>query len=102
MSRMENTGEQNAGKQGGATEQIREKAQEVGQTIRDVGQQARETAQQQYENLRRQAGEYYETGRQQAMEWEQSLEDYVRQQPVKSLLIAAGVGVILGALWKRS
>lgn len=102
MSRMDNPGESTAGPKSSTVENIREKAEEVGQTIRDMGQQARETARQKYEDLRQQAGEYYETGRQHAMEWEQSLEDYVRQQPVKSLLIAAGVGVLLGALWKRS
>ena len=30
------------------------------------------------------------------MEWEQGLEDYVREQPIKSLLIAAGVGMLMG------
>lgn len=98
MSRMEDS----TTEQGGATESIREKAQEVGQGIRDIGEQARQAAREKYEHLREQAGEYYETGRQQAKEWEQSLEGYVREQPIKSLLIAAGVGLLLGALWKRS
>jgi ElaB/YqjD/DUF883 family membrane-anchored ribosome-binding protein len=105
MSRMEDTagqGQQEQGQQGGVADQVRERAQQVGQQLRDMGSQARDTAQQQYEQLRQQAQEYYESGRERAMEWEQGLEDYVRQQPVKSLLIAAGVGVILGALWKRS
>jgi ElaB/YqjD/DUF883 family membrane-anchored ribosome-binding protein len=108
MSRMEDTagqGQQDQGQQGGGAgmaDQVRERAQQVGQHLRDMGTQARDTAQQQYDHLRQQAQEYYETGRARAMEWEQGLEDYVRQQPVKSLLIAAGVGVILGALWKRS
>lgn len=106
MSRMEDTagsGQQSESQeQGGTAEQLRNKAQQVGQQLREVGDQVRSTAQEQYEQLRTQASEYYETGRQRAMEWEQSLENYVREQPVKSLLIAAGVGVILGALWKRS
>ena len=33
---------------------------------------------------------------------EPELEEYVREQPIKSLLMAAGVGVLLGILWKRS
>ena len=37
-----------------------------------------------------------------AMEWEQNLESYVQDQPIKSLLIAAGVGALLGFLWRRS
>ena len=52
--------------------------------------------------LRDQASEYYEQGRQRAQEWEQGLEQYVQEKPVQSLLIAAGVGMLLGLLWKRS
>ena len=58
-------------------------------------------AQQQFENLRHTATEYYEQGKEKAMQWEQGLEDYVREQPVKSLLIAAGVGMLVGMIWRR-
>ena len=44
----------------------------------------------------------YDQGRQKAQEWQQDLEQYVQDQPVKALLIAAGVGMLLGILWKRS
>ena len=52
--------------------------------------------------LRDQANEYYETGRERAREWEQGLEQYVQEKPLQAVLIAAGVGVLLGLLWKRS
>lgn len=101
MSRMEDSGAAQPA-EGGTAENIRNKAKEVGEQLRDMGQQAREKAQAQYERLREHASEYYESGRRHAQEWEQSLESYVREQPIKSLLIAAGIGVVLGALWKRS
>ena len=94
MSRME-------GNQGGAG-QLKDTAKQVQQNIRDMGGQVREAAQEQYENLRDQAQGYYEEGRQRAHEWEQSLEQYVQEKPIQSLLIAAGVGMLLGILWKRS
>jgi ElaB/YqjD/DUF883 family membrane-anchored ribosome-binding protein len=81
---------------------IRETAAEVQQNIRDMGGQIREAAAESYDNLRDQAREYYEQGRERALEWEQGLEDYVREKPLRSLLIAAGVGMLLGILWKRS
>jgi len=34
-------------------------------------------------------------------EWEQSLEGYVKEKPVQSLLIAAGVGVVIGLLLRK-
>ena len=97
MSRMnEPTG------QGGATGDIRETASQVGQNIRDLGSQMRDAASQQYDQVRQQAQEYYEQGRERAREIEQSLEQYVQEKPIQSLLIAAGVGMLLGILWKRS
>ncbi len=81
---------------------IRETAQQVGQNLRDMGSQVREAAQQGYEQVRQQASEYYEQGRERAREIQQSLEQYVQEKPIQSLLIAAGVGMLLGILWKRS
>ena len=52
-------------------------------------------------SLRDQATQYYSDGRERAMEWEQSLEDYVKQQPLKAILMAAGAGLLLGIIWKR-
>ena len=88
--------------QSGTAGQIRDTAQQVGQGLRDMGGQAREMVSEQYDNLREQAGQYYEQGRERAHEWEQGLEDYVHEKPIQSLLIAAGVGMLLGMLWKRS
>ena len=86
--------------QGSAT-QMRETAAQVQQNIRDMGNQVRDAAQEKYNELRDQASEYYEEGRQRAQEWEQNLETYVQEQPIKALLIAAGVGAVLGFLWRR-
>jgi ElaB/YqjD/DUF883 family membrane-anchored ribosome-binding protein len=55
----------------------------------------------QYGHLRDQASEYYERGRDMAQQWEQNLEGYIQEQPIKSILIAAGVGLLLGVLLKR-
>ena len=52
----------------------------------------RDAAQEKLQNVREQAADYYERGRESAREWEQGVEDYIKEQPIKSLLIAAGVG----------
>jgi ElaB/YqjD/DUF883 family membrane-anchored ribosome-binding protein len=85
----------------GTARALKETATEVGENLRNLGSQVREQATQQYENMREQASDYYEQGRQRAMEMEQTLEDYVQEKPIQSLLIAAGVGMLLGLLWKR-
>ena len=89
------------GNAGGTAGSLRETASEVGENLRNLGSQVRDQATQQYENMRQQANDYYEQGRQRAMEMEQSLEDYVQEKPIQALLIAAGVGMLLGLLWKR-
>ena len=81
---------------------LRDSAKEVKENLRELGSQVRDTATQQYEQLREQASDYYQQGRDRAMEMEQSLEQYVQEKPIQSLLIAAGVGMLLGILWKRS
>lgn len=80
---------------------LRESAAQVGENIRDMGSQVRQQATEQYEQFRDQASDYYEKGRDRAMELEQSLEQYVQEKPIQALLMAAGVGMLLGLLWKR-
>jgi len=92
----------NEGQGTGAGGQLKDSASQVGEDLRNLGSQARDAATQSYEQLRQQASEYYETGRQRATEMEQSLEQYVQEKPIQSLLIAAGVGMLLGMIWKRS
>ena len=81
--------------------QLKESASQVGEDLRNLGSQARDAATQTYEQLRQQAGDYYEQGRARATEMEQNLEQYVQEKPIQSLLMAAGVGLLLGILWKR-
>ena len=40
-------------------------------------------------------------GREKVRQVEQSIEQYIREQPLKSMLIAAGVGLVLGRFWMR-
>ena len=101
MSRM-NESMSEKGQGGAGTGQLKDTAQQVGQNLRDMGSQVRDVAKEQYDNLRNQASEYYDQGREMVNEYQQSLENYVQEQPVKSLLIAAGVGMLLGILWRRS
>jgi ElaB/YqjD/DUF883 family membrane-anchored ribosome-binding protein len=87
--------------QSGATGQLKEKASEMAQSLRDMGSSVKDVAKEQYENVRDKAEEYYEYGRERAQEWQQQAEDYIREQPLKSVLIAAGVGILLGVIWRR-
>ena len=67
------------------------------ETGKEIGGQAQELIAQGKEV----AAEYYEEGRNQVLAWQQQLEYQVREKPLQSLLMAAGVGLLLGLLRRR-
>jgi ElaB/YqjD/DUF883 family membrane-anchored ribosome-binding protein len=106
MSRLDNPSNQGGA---GAVDKIKDKTQEAKEKLREMGSaasqqvdQLKDSANEYYQQGREKAQEYYEQGRQKAMEMEQNLEEYVREQPLKSVMIAAGIGLLLGILWRRS
>jgi ElaB/YqjD/DUF883 family membrane-anchored ribosome-binding protein len=70
--------------------QVREQARELRTQARDIGAQAVEAA-----------SEYYQQGREMVQGLEQTLEAQIRDKPIQALLIAGGIGLLLGLLWKR-
>jgi len=98
MSRMN----ESMGDASQAASKVKDAASQIGQSAREIGSQVRDAATEQYSQVRDRANEYYEQGRQKAQEWEQGLESYVHEKPMQALLVAAGVGLLLGILWKRS
>ena len=66
-----------------------------------LGSTVRDTAQETVERLRAGAADSAREGRDKAQQVERSLAQYVREQPLKSILIAAGVGLVLGRFWMR-
>ena len=104
MSRIDDSSGQGAqqGQGGGAGQQLREAGAQLRDQASQQFGQVRDQASQYYEQGRDRAVEYYEQGRQRAMEMEQNLENYIREQPVKAVLIAAGIGCLLGFIWRRS
>ena len=82
-----------------AGNQVRETAQDVGtyvkETAQDMGTQVKETMQA--------AGtQVYEQGRESLQDLNRTVEDQIRQRPLQALLVAGGIGVLLGFLWQRS
>jgi ElaB/YqjD/DUF883 family membrane-anchored ribosome-binding protein len=86
----------------GEGQNVADQAQQVGQNLRDLGGQVRDAAREKYQHLSEQAQDYYQQGREKAQEWEEGLESYIQEKPLQAVLIAAGIGVLIGLLWKRS
>ena len=78
---------------------VKETAQNVGtqvkETVQDMGTQAKETIQA--------AGtQVYEQGRENLQDLNRTIEGQIRRRPLQALLVAGGIGVLLGILWQRS
>lgn len=67
----------------------------------DVAHDVRERASEAAHQVRERAGEYIEAGRAKARDWEEGIEGFVQEKPLQSLLMAAGVGLLVGLLWRR-
>ena len=70
--------------------QVRDTAQEVGAQVSETARQVGETA-----------SASYEQGREKMGEVQHYLEDTIRTKPLQSVLLAAGVGLLIALLWKR-
>jgi ElaB/YqjD/DUF883 family membrane-anchored ribosome-binding protein len=67
----------------------------VKETVQDMGTQAKETVQ-------TVGTQVYEQGQKSLQELNQTLEAQIRERPLQALLVAGGIGVLLGLLWRRS
>ena len=85
--------------------QGRDSAQEAGAQVRDkaqeAGAQVRDKAQEMVRQGKEIASDYYQQGRQQMEAVENTLEDGIRAKPLQSVLIAAGIGMLLGLVLKK-
>lgn len=84
-----------------ASNRLSGKARTVTQDIQELGGLARDMAQEQVEQLRASASGYLEEGRDNVQQLGRGFEQFIRRQPLKSILIAAGVGLVLGRFWMR-
>jgi ElaB/YqjD/DUF883 family membrane-anchored ribosome-binding protein len=87
------------------TERLEDKTQEAAAEFRDRANQTREQVREHAEALSAQAkevaAEYCRQGRAIAGEWQRVLEEQIREKPIQSLLVAGGIGVLVGLLWRR-
>jgi ElaB/YqjD/DUF883 family membrane-anchored ribosome-binding protein len=84
-----------------SNETLRSKAVETRDNITDMAHIAKDAVKDKYNDLKDKVSEKYGEGKQKLGEFEESMAHRVREAPMKSVLIAAGVGLALGFLWRR-
>lgn len=84
-----------------AMERFGTQAKEMGKDFQEIGGTAVEALQEKFGELHDTAAEYYEQGKDKFSEVERSIEQFIKQQPLKSVLIAAAAGWLFGRFWMR-
>jgi ElaB/YqjD/DUF883 family membrane-anchored ribosome-binding protein len=73
----------------------------VMENIQSMGASAKRMATEGYEQLRDTANQYIEQGKEKACEMSDSMQNRVKEQPMKAILAAAAVGFVVGMLFTR-
>ena len=78
--------------------QVKETAQNIGtqikETVQNVGTQAKET-------MQTAGAQVYEQGRESLQDLNRTIEGQIRERPLQALLVAGGIGMLFGLLWRR-
>ncbi len=66
--------------------------------LQEIGQSAKKVAQESLDHVRENMNEYYQKGVEKTKAFEHKIEDKIQEYPLRSLLIASGVGLVVGML----
>jgi ElaB/YqjD/DUF883 family membrane-anchored ribosome-binding protein len=83
-----------------------DKPQTLGMQMQNIGTQIKETVQnvgtQVRETMQTAGTQVYEQGRESLQDLNRTIEGQIRERPLQALLVAGGIGVLLGLLWRRT
>ena len=85
----------------GSARPLSEQSAKVMEDVKELGHAALGQAEEALHEARLRGRELADSGRERMVDARQDLESYVRTHPMKSLLIAAGVGSLLSLLIRR-
>jgi len=83
-----------------ANDRLRIRAREATKDFEEIGGIAND-AKEKLGQLSGSASAYYEQGQEKVRQVRRTVERFIREEPVKTVLIAAGVGLVFGRFWMR-
>jgi len=84
-----------------ASDRLRKQAKKLTKDLRELRGTAKDVAQEKLRKIRENGSIRYGEGRGKVHRAELTVEHLIQHRPFKSVLIATGVGVVLGGLWIR-
>lgn len=83
------------------TADLRKTASAVGRDVENFGSNAKDVAADVVGKIQKDSAMYYDQGMKKAIKLEKGLEKTVSENPLTSLLVAVGVGLVAGAFFNR-
>jgi ElaB/YqjD/DUF883 family membrane-anchored ribosome-binding protein len=83
------------------SDRLGKQAMEVKKDLQEMGGTVRDAAQEKLGQVGEKASEYCEQGREKVHGVACACEQFIRERPLRSVLMAAGIGWLLGSFWKR-
>jgi ElaB/YqjD/DUF883 family membrane-anchored ribosome-binding protein len=83
------------------SDQLGKQAKKVAEDLRKMGGTVTDAAQEKLGQVGEKASEYCEQGQDRVYGVACTCEQFLRQRPLTSVLLAAGIGWLLGRFWKR-
>ncbi len=81
--------------------QFKEKGSDLGKGFQDLSKITGALAGDVVHHVQENASQYYDQGIKQAKKFEKGIESRIQKHPLQSVMIMAGVGLLLGTLWNR-
>lgn len=80
---------------------LRKTASAIGRDVENFGSIAKEMAVDVVDKIQDDSAKYYDQGMKKAVKLEKGLEKTISENPLTSLLVAVGVGLVAGAFFNR-
>lgn len=84
-----------------ACEQLRDKASALREDLREIGSLAPDAAREKFRAMKSDASQCMESARERVADAKEGVEEFIRERPIQSVMIAAGAGVLVGLLLSR-
>ena len=84
-----------------ASDRLRKQAKKVTKEIHRMNGAVKDAAENKLRKVRKNGSKHYEEGRSKMHQLERQVVQTIRERPIRSTLIAAGVGVVFGGFWFR-
>lgn len=80
---------------------VKKQLENVFDSVRGLGTETKHMAKESVDHARSTVDGYVKQGKKRAISMEKTFEDRIREEPMKALLVASGIGFLCGLIFRR-